>query len=200
MRSRNQCRRGKAIIITHSECVPVVLGMKHAKLMCRIIPLQTLLSTLRVLIRRKKSCYCSGSEVQTISYPVTNVWSFIVAKAARRSNWPLRLNPLPFVLLSQTVETRQPIDGAHSTTDPPGRLAVLPSLKHSTGVRCCVSRPRLLKGYCYNTSCKCTYMFLQATMYVCVFSNSGRYKKLRSEINSLSKGSEFQQMALRSSC
>jgi len=37
VRSRNQCYRGKAIRITHSECVAVTLVDHHAKRMRRII-------------------------------------------------------------------------------------------------------------------------------------------------------------------
>jgi hypothetical protein len=36
-RSRNHCYRGKAISITHSECVSVALVIRHAKRMRRII-------------------------------------------------------------------------------------------------------------------------------------------------------------------
>jgi len=36
-RSRNHCCRGKAIHITYSECVSVVLLIQHAKRMRRII-------------------------------------------------------------------------------------------------------------------------------------------------------------------
>jgi hypothetical protein len=36
-RSRNHCCRGKAISITHSECVSVALLIQHAKRMRRII-------------------------------------------------------------------------------------------------------------------------------------------------------------------
>jgi hypothetical protein len=36
-RSRNPCCRGKAISITHSECVSVALVIQHAKRMRRII-------------------------------------------------------------------------------------------------------------------------------------------------------------------
>jgi hypothetical protein len=37
MRSRNHCCRGKAISITHCECVSVALVIQHAKSMRRII-------------------------------------------------------------------------------------------------------------------------------------------------------------------
>jgi hypothetical protein len=36
-RSRDHCCRGKAVIITYSVCVSVVLVMQHAKRMRRII-------------------------------------------------------------------------------------------------------------------------------------------------------------------
>jgi hypothetical protein len=36
VRSRNQCYRGEAISITHSECVSVALIIQHAKRMHRI--------------------------------------------------------------------------------------------------------------------------------------------------------------------
>ena len=36
-RSRNQCCCGKAIIITHSECVFVALIIQHAMRMCHFI-------------------------------------------------------------------------------------------------------------------------------------------------------------------
>jgi hypothetical protein len=37
VRSRNHCCRGKAILITQSECVSVALFIQHGKRMCRII-------------------------------------------------------------------------------------------------------------------------------------------------------------------
>jgi len=36
-RSRNICRRGKAISITYSECVPAALLIQHATRMRRIV-------------------------------------------------------------------------------------------------------------------------------------------------------------------
>jgi len=36
-RSRHQCRRGKAIIITYYECVSVALVIQHAKCMRYVI-------------------------------------------------------------------------------------------------------------------------------------------------------------------
>ena len=36
-RSRDYCRKGKAIIITYSECVSVALVIQHAKRMRRVV-------------------------------------------------------------------------------------------------------------------------------------------------------------------